>query len=137
MKESNMAIIDPALPSEVEAFSSDRADRADRPPLPAVPDEALIGKRFFYVDDGGCNWWFVARDADHVREIMRKHGVELCDDSGYSFPIDNPNVAHIEIEEKDADYARRIRCHTDDDGRGRGVIALAACDLGEWFCSEW
>ncbi len=130
-------IVDPAIPSQIYALLSDASDRADQPPLPAVSDEQIAGKRFFRVDDGGCVWWFVARDADHVREIMRTHGVELCDDTGYSFPIDSPKVAHIEITEMEAERARWVRCHTNDDGRGRGVIALAACDVGEWFCSEW
>lgn len=109
----------------------------ERPALPPVSDDEVAGKRFFYIDDGGCDYWFVARDAEHVRDIVIAHGLEFCDDDGWSHRWGHPKVAHLKIEEVTSDSARRIRCNTDDDGRGRGVIALAACDVGEWFCSEW
>lgn len=95
-------------------------------------------KRFFIAEDGGCRYYMVAVDLDHARNMLTKAGVES--EARYSslrraIPIaEEPSVTWTEVG---VDRASKIRCNTSDDDRGRGTIPLAACDLGEWFSTEY
>lgn len=93
-------------------------------------------KRFFRIeeDDGdGPSWSVVARDRAHAEQIM----------NGYEFG--DPSVPFYKAKELDIltwreinlEKAGTVRVNTDDDERGRGIIPLADCNLGESFCSEY
>lgn len=90
------------------------------------------GRRFFKLGDGGAYYWFVARDQDHAREILRAHGVELTKPDGYSAPVDDPAL-DLEWTELTAARAAEIRTHDEDNI----TMPLADRKMGDWFCSEW
>ncbi|MGN6107254.1 MAG: hypothetical protein ACTHU0_19255 [Kofleriaceae bacterium] len=87
------------------------------------------GKHFFRADDHGVRYWVVARDLNHAKRVMRDCGIEF----GVSSSEAGKDPAW---EELDAERAGHTRCDTSEDDRGRGMIPLTECDLGEWFCSE-
>lgn len=78
----------------------------------------MEAKRFFYADDDDSDYWFVARDLDHAKEILRKTGIEF----GYpSVSLDEATAAgDLTWGEVDLARASTIRCNTTDDDRGRG-----------------
>lgn len=87
-------------------------------------------KRFFVAtDDCDVDCIVVAVDLDHAKSILRDSGAEFGDPSE---PLDKAN---LEWSEMTHEKATTQRCHTDDH-RG-GVVPLADCEIGEWFCSEW
>jgi len=94
-----------------------------------------LSKRFFHLDDGGASYYLVARDLDHARQLLRDSGVELTAESGYSYPIDAPEVLHVEWREISSQDAARKRVWLGDDGTPPQSV-LSACNLGNWFTSE-
>lgn len=94
---------------------------------------SVDAKRFFTVDDGDADYWVVARDVDHARSCF--DGVEFGDPSKSLREAEA--AGELTIEEVGEERARQIRCHTDEDRRGRGAIPLAECELGERFSSEF
>ncbi len=93
-------------------------------------------KRYFYVDDGGASYFLVARDLPHAKQLLRDHGVEFTADDGASYPIDAPEVADVSWREIPAQDAARKRVWLGDNGAPPQSV-LAACDLGDWFTSEF
>jgi hypothetical protein len=92
------------------------------------------GKRFFCVDDGGASYHVVAHDLKHAKQILRDSGIEFTDDDGDAHPIDAPEVAGVEWREISAEDAAKKR--VGDSGAPPQSI-LAACEVGDWFTSEF
>lgn len=88
-------------------------------------------KRFFKLDESGCVfWWIVAVDIDHAKNVLRKQGSLH---GRYEQSIDEAtDVVWSELTPEQAAKVRR--CHRDDGGPPR---ALAECEIGDAFCSEW
>jgi hypothetical protein len=97
--------------------------------------DVTVGKRFFHVDDGGASYYLVARDLGHAKQLLRDCGLEFTADSGESYPIDAPEVAHVEWTEISAHAAAERRVWLGVDGAGPQSV-LAACEIGDWFTSE-
>lgn len=93
-------------------------------------------KHFFHVDDGGASYYLVARDLDHAKQLLRDSGVEFCDEDGESHPIDAPEVAVVAWREISAEDASRRRVWLGDSG-GAPEAMLSACEVGDWFTSEF
>ena len=93
-------------------------------------------KRFFYADDGGASFYLVAHDLDHAKQLLRDAGVEFTSEAGDSYPIDAPEVADAVWREISAQDAANKYVWLGDNG-GAPRAALAACDIGDWFTSEF
>jgi hypothetical protein len=93
-------------------------------------------KRFFHVDDGGASFFLVARDLEHAKQLLRDAGVEFTSEAGDSYPIDAPEVATAVWREISLQDAENKYVWLGDNG-GAPRAALAACDLGDWFTSEF
>ena len=93
-------------------------------------------KHFFHVDDGGASYYLVARDLDHAKQLLRDSGVEFCDEDGESHPIDAPEVAVVAWREISLEDAARRRVWLGDSG-GAPEARLSACEVGDWFTSEF
>lgn len=90
------------------------------------------GRRFFKIEDGDAYYWFVARDQDHAKEIIRAHGLEFCKPDGYSTNVDDPAL-QLTWTEITSERAAQLKTH-DEDGNTK---PLADRKMGDWFCSEW
>jgi hypothetical protein len=95
-----------------------------------------INKHFFSVDDGGARYCLVARDLEHAKQLLRDAGVEFTADDGDSYPIDAPEVADVEWREITSQDAARRRVLLGLDGADPQSV-LAACEIGDWFTSEF
>jgi hypothetical protein len=95
-----------------------------------------LTKRFFAVDDGGVSYYIVSRDLEHAKQLLREVGVEFASEDGWSHPIDAPEVASIEWKEMSAEVAAQKRVWLGDGGTAPQAI-LAACEIGDWFSSEY
>jgi hypothetical protein len=95
----------------------------------------MSDKRFFCVDDGGASYYLVARDLEHAKQILRDTGLEFTSEDGDTYPIDAPEVASVAWCEISAADAATKRVWLGDDG-GPPQVALAACEIGDWFTSE-
>jgi hypothetical protein len=93
-------------------------------------------KRFFHVDDGGASYSLVARDLDHAKQLLRDAGVEFTSYDGYSYPIDAPQVAGAVWREISAQDAEKKHVWLGDNGAPPQAV-LAACEIGDWFSSEY
>lgn len=93
-------------------------------------------KHFFHVDDGGASYYLVALDLTHAKQLLRDAGVELTTADGYSYPIDAPQVAGTEWREISAQDAARKRVWLGADGSPPQSV-LSACEVGDWFSSEF
>jgi hypothetical protein len=91
-------------------------------------------KRFFEADeaDGDVIYTMVAADLGHARWILRNAGVEFGDPSVGFDEADRAGL--LVFRELTPPEVAKRRCHTED---ARGVVPLAECEIGEWFCSEW
>lgn len=90
-------------------------------------------KRFFCADDGGCDYSIVAADLSHAQALLRDAGILATNDAGDEVAIDDPCVEWTELTTQDA---ARIRVALGGDGAGP-MSVLAACNLGDWFSSEF
>jgi hypothetical protein len=97
---------------------------------------AGLDKRFFHVDDGGASYYLVARDLEHAKLLLRDSGVEFTSEAGDSYPIDAAEVADVVWREISAQDAANRRVWLGDNG-GPPQAALAACEIGDWFTSEF
>jgi hypothetical protein len=93
-------------------------------------------KRYFTVDDGGCDYTIVARDVEHAKQIMRDSGVEFTKEDGDSAPVDDPAFDSLEWVELLGERLYKIRVHQDDNASGP-TVPLIDCNLGDWFSSEF
>lgn len=93
-------------------------------------------KRFFSVDDGGVSYVLVAHDLQHAKQLLLDAGVEFTAEDGDSYPVDAAEVATVEWRELSPQEAERRRVWLGDDGRPPQA-ALAACEVGDWFSSEF
>lgn len=100
---------------------------------PTVAVASLTDRRFFVVDDGGCNYWVVAHDVAHAKLILRASGVEFTADNGETATLDDPRFAALEWKEITSERAAEINTH----GERGDVLPLSQRDLGDWFASEW
>lgn len=96
----------------------------------------MMSNRYFHVDDGGCDYYLVARDREHARSLLLDAGVEFVDDDGVCYPLSEPATdLFVNWVELTPEQASLKRCHlNDNDGN---VKPLSECDLGDWFSSEW
>lgn len=87
-------------------------------------------KHFFELSLNGATpcYWICAVDQAAARATLDSSGIDLDLD---------PSERPMTWRELTRDEAAKLRCDTDEDGRGRGKIPLTECDLGEWFSSEW
>lgn len=96
------------------------------------------GQRFYRAEDNGAIYWFVAADAAAAREIMVAAEVELEDDDGNAFKVnEHPerlDALGITFDEMDQQQARGVKIKTGDD---RGEIRLLHARVGEWFCTDY
>lgn len=101
----------------------------------AVHASASTG-RFFVADSDGVTYSFVARDLDHCREILVRHGVVFYAADGSE--TNDVERAAIEWTELTPDQAS-LRM-TSDDGQAIASLRrlpLSQRALGDWFCSEY
>lgn len=82
----------------------------------------MESKRFFRADDHGARYWVVDSDLDSAKKRLDEAGVEF----------ESPKWTEMSVEE-----ANKVTCNTDEDARERGRIPLTACDIGEWFSTEF
>ncbi len=88
-------------------------------------------KRFFRIDDDGhVEYFVVARDLDHAKEIVGKAGFEYGQE-GVTF---DKATALTWTEMSPTQVASRARCYTEDH---RGMIPLTDAVIGDIFCTEW
>ncbi len=97
---------------------------------------AISTKHFFQAADGGASYYLVAHDLDHAKQLLRDSGVEFTSDDGSSHPIDAPEVADATWRELSAEDAAKKRVWLGDDG-GTPEAMLAACEIGDWFTTEF
>jgi len=101
-----------------------------------------VPKRFFAVDDGGCEYSIVAADLEHAKHLLRSAGVEFTvddeanDDFGITVPIDDPRASGVEWTEISHERAATTRVALGDDG-APPVAMLSECKVGDWFSSEF
>ncbi|HEY6827356.1 MAG TPA: hypothetical protein VI259_10875, partial [Gemmatimonadaceae bacterium] len=104
----------------------------------ATCDKCLCAseKRFWHAMDGGDDWWIVARDPAHCKEVLATHGAVFCDDDGNEWNAhEHPEKLDecILFDEVPQETAKRM--HPDDDGDK--TKSLADHELGAWFSSEY
>lgn len=100
-------------------------------------------KRFFRClddGDGDDDYAIVAFDLDDARNTIREAGIEFYNpnDDGIitgSLPFDQ--ATWLTWRELSPGEAAAFRVDTTDDRRGRGVIPLSDCDIGEFFGKDW
>ena len=101
-----------------------------------APTTVSSDKRYFNADDGGASFYVVARDLKHAKQLLRDAGIEFTSDGGDSYPIDAPEVASATWQEISALDAAKKRVWLGDDGAPPQSV-LAACEIGDWFSSEY
>lgn len=104
-------------------------------------DFELDTKRFFLCDDGEVSYVFVAFDLDDAQRMLRESGTEFCNPNDFGpsglYSVPFAAATWLEWRELTREEAISRNVDTTDDARGRGTIPLVACDVGEWFGSEW
>jgi len=93
-------------------------------------------KRYFNADAGGESFYVVARDLKHAKQLLRDAGVEFTSDDGNSYPINAPEVASATWREISALDAAKKRVWLGDNGAPPQSV-LTACEIGDWFSSEY
>ncbi len=98
-----------------------------------VPLESHQGKRFFELDDNGCDWSFVATDLIHAKRLLQegvgRGSISLCAGLDKS---EEPSWSEIPVGR-----ALVLMTVDDDAGEGRTRLPLAERNLGDFFSSEW
>lgn len=91
-----------------------------------------MDKRFFKFEIDGATYWVVAVDLDNARDVLRESGAEFGQEGeSLDSATERGLVSSKEIT------GTRVKVDTSEDDRGRGMIPLSECDLGEWFTSEY
>lgn len=117
-------------------WGPDIANRAlgDDPVIPLIDNYRVrlaldLPVRHFECDDDGCQWFIVAVNLEHAKEILRRN----CDAFGQNgVPFDQAELIWTELSTEVV--SKKMKCWRDDSVE---PTPLAQCHIGEAFCSEW
>jgi len=94
-----------------------------------------MDKRYFTADDrNDTNYWVVATDLDHAKQVLRDVGLKFGDPS---VKLDEAvRLGDLTFAEVTAERAAQIKCDLTEDGRDKDV-PLSDLAIGEWVASEY